>query len=129
MQKWTAYNQYKKSKTTPKALLLDYPNYRKLVKESEVDPIIKRMKKAKSDYFNALLDMVEVKHEYSIIFRDIHELAMRTTIDREYQHVAPPVDFENHTEIPLVTELDVKRFNRLMHADYLPEGVKRIKCK
>lgn len=119
--------EFEKVRVRKEDLILDYmQNYRPSVVESEVNPIVDRIEKAKSDYFNALFDLYELEEKYNPVFREVKGFVQNTPINGVHLSPRNPVDLEN--EIKLITHEDIDRAQYpSFEGKRLPNGVQRVK--
>lgn len=128
MKKWELYERYLKHEgnITPEDLVLDYSdNYRNAAVREDIQPIINRLEKAKSDYFNSLFDLYEKDVEYGRIDSKIRDIARVTKIDGVYRSIKPIVDFG---DISTITMPDINGAHKsAFEGREFPRSVKREK--
>ncbi|WAA13400.1 hypothetical protein [Fervidibacillus halotolerans] len=126
MKKWDLYEQRKNGdeSISVEDLISDYAkNYCPLVFNEEVAPIVERMKKAKSDYFNALMDLHEKEEEYKDIYNEINEYAHRFKVDGAYLLVNNPAECDKKAiEQAMIDEKDLYK----ARINELPDGIERV---
>jgi len=128
MKKWDMYESYinHEQGVGPVELIVDYrDNYRNASVQEDIQPIIERLEKAKSDYFNALFDLYDKEAEYGRIDSKIRELAREIKIDGAYYSLKPIVDF---SDISTITLPDINGANKsAFEGRIFPNSVKREK--
>lgn len=108
-------------------LIVDYKNnYCPVVFDEEVKPIAERLAKAKSDYFNALLDLYEKDDEYAEVYGMIRDYAIKEKVGDVYLFVDNPVYYQKQIiQDAVITVPEIR--NALKEYRRLPSEVKRIK--
>lgn len=104
---------------TAEAVLLSWRDeYLPAVHSEEIQPILDRMSRARSEYLNALLDLREKRQEYLGLCREMYELAQTTRVNGAIMAITHPVDLK---PVPLISGQDLALIDR----GELPPGVER----
>jgi hypothetical protein len=99
-------------------------SYRNAVRSNEMEPIVKRIEAARSEYLNALLDFYELKEEYRPLETEFNELCHRYYRNRAGVQLGR-VGLLSHAQIKFITVKDIEKAKLRK----LPEDVKRITPK
>lgn len=94
------------------------------IREKELTPIIERMAAARSEYYNSLLDWIELKDTYHFEQAEIHQMTYKDNANHPGDHRSVR-EVTSKADLPLITESEMyylQSGNRV-----LPAGVERVK--